>query len=144
MSKLQVRPVRSVTFAMCIFDESLAIICYRFCFFFQAEDGIRDVAVTGVQTCALPISWNFRRRIRNHHYCSIFSRNDGQQSVSVRCTTLSANDLIARLITDPPSESVLESVSAVRIGLGLMHLVDVSTRQNGMRFQIIFEVKHPE
>src|SRR2546429_7137493 len=30
--------------------------CYRLRFFFQAEDGIRDVAVTGVQTCALPIS----------------------------------------------------------------------------------------
>src|SRR5207245_5968478 len=27
-----------------------------FCFFFQAEDGIRDATVTGVQTCALPIS----------------------------------------------------------------------------------------
>src|SRR5205809_2921678 len=27
-------------------------VCF---FFFQAEDGIRDVAVTGVQTCALPI-----------------------------------------------------------------------------------------
>src|SRR3989454_4375464 len=26
-------------------------------FFFQAEDGIRDYKVTGVQTCALPISW---------------------------------------------------------------------------------------
>src|SRR5438876_11904273 len=26
-----------------------------FCFFFQAEDGIRDGRVTGVQTCALPI-----------------------------------------------------------------------------------------
>src|SRR5438034_5461167 len=26
------------------------------CFFFQAEDGIRDHCVTGVQTCALPIS----------------------------------------------------------------------------------------
>src|SRR6202041_273519 len=25
--------------------------------FFQAEDGIRDLCVTGVQTCALPISW---------------------------------------------------------------------------------------
>src|SRR3989440_3088334 len=25
-------------------------------FFFQAEDGIRDLIVTGVQTCALPIS----------------------------------------------------------------------------------------
>ena len=24
-------------------------------FFFQAEDGIRDIGVTGVQTCALPI-----------------------------------------------------------------------------------------
>src|SRR2546430_7228336 len=30
---------------------------WRFClfFFFQAEDGIRDLTVTGVQTCALPI-----------------------------------------------------------------------------------------
>src|SRR2546429_2983729 len=28
---------------------------WRVLFFFQAEDGIRDVAVTGVQTCALPI-----------------------------------------------------------------------------------------
>src|SRR5206468_9732619 len=27
-------------------------------FFFQAEDGIRDLIVTGVQTCALPISFN--------------------------------------------------------------------------------------
>src|SRR5256884_726524 len=31
-----------------------------FFFFFQAEDGIRDVAVTGVQTCALPISFKAR------------------------------------------------------------------------------------
>src|SRR5207245_8594346 len=32
-----------------------------FCFFFQAEDGIRDATVTGVQTCALPISAGRRR-----------------------------------------------------------------------------------
>src|SRR2546422_8763339 len=34
-----------------------AISCLNmyYFFFFQAEDGIRDVAVTGVQTCALPI-----------------------------------------------------------------------------------------
>src|SRR6185369_17500237 len=32
-------------------------------FFFQAEDGIRDSSVTGVQTCALPIS-AARRRAR--------------------------------------------------------------------------------
>src|SRR5215469_8370316 len=30
-------------------------------FFFQAEDGIRDLYVTGVQTCALPI-WRWRRQ----------------------------------------------------------------------------------
>src|ERR1041384_2123515 len=30
---------------------------HLFCLFFQAEDGIRDKLVTGVQTCALPISW---------------------------------------------------------------------------------------
>src|SRR5689334_24039159 len=29
--------------------------CFDFFFFFQAEDGIRDGTVTGVQTCALPI-----------------------------------------------------------------------------------------
>src|SRR3712207_8403867 len=30
---------------------------FRLFFFFQAEDGIRDIGVTGVQTCALPISY---------------------------------------------------------------------------------------
>src|SRR5438093_10583287 len=32
------------------------LICFLCFFFFQAEDGIRDWSVTGVQTCALPIS----------------------------------------------------------------------------------------
>src|SRR5688572_30866104 len=32
------------------------VVFMMFCFFFfQAEDGIRDLTVTGVQTCALPI-----------------------------------------------------------------------------------------
>src|SRR3712207_5792601 len=33
-----------------------------FFFFFQAEDGIRDIGVTGVQTCALPITSPIRRQ----------------------------------------------------------------------------------
>src|SRR5258707_1013936 len=33
-------------------------------FFFQAEDGIRDIGVTGVQTCALPISGRNQRVLR--------------------------------------------------------------------------------
>src|SRR2546430_11546900 len=51
---------------MCIFSrrtlecvrfshQSIENLFYYF-FFFQAEDGIRDLTVTGVQTCALPIS----------------------------------------------------------------------------------------
>src|SRR5438309_8317529 len=36
-------------------------------FFFQAEDGIRDGTVTGVQTCALPISWELCRRTSPCH-----------------------------------------------------------------------------
>src|SRR6266542_6241272 len=34
---------------------------YCFFFFFQAEDGIRDATVTGVQTCALPICLQLER-----------------------------------------------------------------------------------
>src|SRR5438874_6148570 len=35
-------------------SETTLDLCFFF-FFFQAEDGIRDLYVTGVQTCALPI-----------------------------------------------------------------------------------------
>src|SRR5205085_7948825 len=40
------------------FSHFLLFLCcffFFFFFFFQAEDGIRDLTVTGVQTCALPI-----------------------------------------------------------------------------------------
>src|SRR5205823_7644894 len=37
----------------CLFE--IAVIISFVFFFFQAEDGIRDKLVTGVQTCALPI-----------------------------------------------------------------------------------------
>src|SRR5260221_7960993 len=42
---------------------SLTFFIFSF-FFFQAEDGIRDHCVTGVQTCALPIS--LTRDIQSH------------------------------------------------------------------------------
>src|SRR5260221_8749463 len=37
-----------------VFGSFVVVSCFFF-FFFQAEDGIRDHCVTGVQTCALPI-----------------------------------------------------------------------------------------
>src|SRR5256886_5230614 len=46
---------------------------HLFFFFFQAEDGIRDLTVTGVQTCALPISlqraFRWRRGLLDSHIC---------------------------------------------------------------------------
>src|SRR5437762_10823343 len=41
----------------------IIFIIFFFFFFFQAEDGIRDTSVTGVQTCALPI---YRRSTISH------------------------------------------------------------------------------
>src|SRR5256885_8426478 len=45
------------------------LYCFFLFFFFQAEDGIRDYKVTGVQTCALPICFQRRRgkrRVAEH------------------------------------------------------------------------------
>ena len=49
-----------VGFMMWILCDGCECVCVLFFFFlifffFQAEDGIRDIGVTGVQTCALPI-----------------------------------------------------------------------------------------
>ena len=41
-------------YARCVKQEGRFVVEYEV-FFFQAEDGIRDTSVTGVQTCALPI-----------------------------------------------------------------------------------------
>src|SRR5256886_4241340 len=52
----------SVEFVLVVRQLFIPDVEFRWCvellyfFFFQAEDGIRDLTVTGVQTCALPIS----------------------------------------------------------------------------------------
>src|SRR5690606_39860079 len=56
-----------------------------FFFFFQAEDGIRDFHVTGVQTCALPIltedvkkflRYNANKALMNLGYEALFPKED--------------------------------------------------------------------
>src|SRR5256886_10455863 len=72
-------------------------------FFFQAEDGIRDLTVTGVQTCALPISG-----------IDIFLANAGIEGV-------------LQPITDYPLE-VFDQVMAVNVRavwLGLKYVIPV-------------------
>ena len=50
-------------------------LCIFFFFFFQAEDGIRDIGVTGVQTCALPICFPSPYADINlaNHFADLFS-----------------------------------------------------------------------
>src|SRR5436309_9101007 len=68
----------------------LPLLCFFF-FFFQAEDGIRDFHVTGVQTCALPIlekaRWTF---------------------------TVALTVLISFSLSDPPRHSVSSVLSSDR------------------------------
>src|SRR5207249_5878399 len=54
---------------------ALSLLCrytyHLFIFFFQAEDGIRDRNVTGVQTCALPISqWERPHAASGRSHCA--------------------------------------------------------------------------
>src|SRR2546430_13037509 len=72
-------------------------------FFFQAEDGIRDLTVTGVQTCALPIF--LRRRRRRGLFCRrrgpvLFhgsARKETFQQLIIHANQILANNLERRL-----------------------------------------------
>src|SRR5437762_9812767 len=55
------------------------LIC--FFFFFQAEDGIRDTSVTGVQTCALPI-WMYCSGSPRSRRCTSASNASSETSAS--------------------------------------------------------------
>src|SRR5687767_15217655 len=64
-------------------------VFFFFFFFFQAEDGIRDKLVTGVQTCALPIygaGGAFRRRaaiVSSRGADSVVARNASRTSTAI-------------------------------------------------------------
>src|SRR5690606_39687410 len=52
---------------------------FFFFFFFQAEDGIRDFHVTGVQTCALPILADLTLRLPNVRFAGVQAYHGGIQ-----------------------------------------------------------------
>src|SRR5260370_24784605 len=79
----------------------------HFFFFFQAEDGIRDSSVTGVQTCALPISApDFAKSfigVRKPE-CTRRSRVPLSILVSVHVTTVSRSDPYPIFSSCPPRQ----------------------------------------
>src|SRR2546429_2495307 len=70
-----------ILFFLC---SSMDAVLEEFFFFFQAEDGIRDVAVTGVQTCALPIWATVNPRASVQHNSRIEMSNDKLVTASHR------------------------------------------------------------
>src|SRR2546430_7266556 len=85
--------------------------CYSFFFFFQAEDGIRDLTVTGVQTCALPI-------YRGAHGAGLASGRCGGaaaffgESLPARCAAASSLCGVAILVYDASGKAFTRKVVA--------------------------------
>src|SRR6202163_5115909 len=68
-------------------------------FFFQAEDGIRDRLVTGVQTCALPISFEAGPH-QGPEGVSNRRRRRGERSEEHTSELQSPGDLVCRLLLE--------------------------------------------
>src|SRR5205085_6525057 len=70
---------------------------FCFLFFFQAEDGIRDLTVTGVQTCALPISVrSIVGRFLEHSRIFYFA-NGGQEEIYISSADWMPRNLYERV-----------------------------------------------
>src|SRR3712207_8450112 len=67
-------------------------------FFFQAEDGIRDIGVTGVQTCALPIL-----KTSGSRYMFQLARNVSRQTVAIDGQAI-GTPMCQRMPNQPRSE----------------------------------------
>src|SRR6476620_12027414 len=95
-------------------------------FFFQAEDGIRDIGVTGVQTCALPIFVDIGDVLHDVHYVQnvtdvddpLFERadRDGEDWIvlGMRETALFREDMEALRVL-PPKDYIgaVESIPSI-------------------------------
>src|SRR5699024_1734434 len=73
-------------------------VAYGLCFFVQAEDGIRDRNVTGVQTCALPISGGKLLIANGDDYVSYMIGNGGDRSTGVSIGEYAGMAMKERLI----------------------------------------------
>src|SRR5690606_40048201 len=91
------------------------LFCIQFFFFFQAEDGIRVFHVTGVQTCALPISALGASLARQHRLAK-------RQRPDALLARLSAN---ARVL-----QEVHAALAATVVARSEEHTSELQSREN--------------
>src|SRR3712207_7340597 len=96
----QLPPTRSPT---------VRITLEPYVFFFQAEDGIRDIGVTGVQTCALPIfsikpgGMPMSAITTSPHFCSAGGSSNG--SFGAASVTVTAASIASPIRSDVSAET---------------------------------------
>src|SRR2546430_3004990 len=82
------------------------VSCSIVFFFFQAEDGIRDLTVTGVQTCALPIFSNLarRREMESFSFLEILLKVPSVLILSIEAILRMLLRIVAKLVSIPPGD----------------------------------------
>src|SRR2546429_2433934 len=115
-----------------------------FVFFFQAEDGIRDVAVTGVQTCALPIftlahsfhKWHARSCDMNLGFTMNKDQLDGLLALKLVADKRNFTAAADELGISPPAISKMIKQLESRLGVALLSRTTRSTSltEAGERF----------
>src|SRR2546421_7781778 len=109
------------------------VVFLFFFFFFQAEDGIRDLIVTGVQTCALPICGDLlRRRLellrRRRELLSHRRQLLGLMRSEEHTSELqSRSDLVCRLLLEKKKKIKIFTVVNVFNNIGLRSCVVLSS-----------------
>src|SRR5437870_10637427 len=109
---------------------------FYFFFFFQAEDGIRDGHVTGVQTCALPIFWRWpissalRERFSSNEIATGFVG-----SMSRCCEPLSGvvPPHLAAISTNAPTADIVPPSRTTAAGTAIARSVRLPLGNGGSR-----------
>src|SRR2546430_12538738 len=86
------------------------LLIFLCCFFFQAEDGIRDLTVTGVQTCALPIFGSNGTTYTKYDYPGLYGPGDFHTPCTVNDYQSAANVQDCELLSLPDLNTGLPSV----------------------------------
>src|SRR2546427_3886976 len=105
---------------MCVSVSSLCV----FFFFFQAEDGIRDLTVTGVQTCALPIC--IKLTPRHYAYLKI------SEGCNHRCTFCIIPSMRGDLVSRPVGDVMAEAEKLVKAGVKELLVISQDTSAYGV------------